>query len=157
MLCRTLYASWVFPAVIFCMSKFENTKWNNKTLLSRFPFCLQLLMNYTPLGWCEQEYRRYKAHFEALPRAPCSLCLFALKVESHSYWPSVWNRCFSFWNRSCFTFSHQNSRLFHLRQQSEAICGWDRLTGYCKFLLFRLSLVWSFSVLFFELLKAIPL
>ena len=30
-------------------------------------------MNYTPLTWYEQEYLIYKAHFEALPRAPCSL------------------------------------------------------------------------------------
>jgi len=30
-------------------------------------------MNYTPLTWYEQEYLRYKAHFETLPRAPCSL------------------------------------------------------------------------------------
>jgi len=71
-------------------------------------------MNYTPLARCEQEYRRYKAHFEALPRAPCSVCLFALKVESQSYWTSVWNRCLSFWNRRCFNFSHQHSRFFHL-------------------------------------------
>jgi hypothetical protein len=30
-------------------------------------------MNYKPLTWYEQEYLIYKAHFEALPRAPCSL------------------------------------------------------------------------------------
>jgi len=44
-------------------------------------------MNYTPLNWCEQEYLKYKAHFEVLPRAPCSLRLFALKVKSHKILP----------------------------------------------------------------------
>ena len=39
-------------------------------------------MNYAPLGWYEQEYLRCKSHFEALPRAPWSLRLFALKVSS---------------------------------------------------------------------------
>jgi hypothetical protein len=34
---------------------FENTKQTNKTLLSRFPVCLELRMNYTPLRWYEQE------------------------------------------------------------------------------------------------------
>ena len=42
-------------------------------------------MNYAPLTWYEQEYLTYKAHFEALPRTPCSLCLFALKVLSPRY------------------------------------------------------------------------
>jgi len=37
-------------------------------------------MNYAPLTWYKQEYLRCKAHYEALPRAPCSLRLFALKV-----------------------------------------------------------------------------
>jgi len=37
-------------------------------------------MNYAPLTWYEQKYLRYKAHFDALPRTPCSLHLFALKV-----------------------------------------------------------------------------
>jgi hypothetical protein len=37
-------------------------------------------MNYAPLTWYEQEYLTYKTHFEALPIAPCSLRLFALKV-----------------------------------------------------------------------------
>jgi len=37
-------------------------------------------MNYAPLTWYEQEYMRYKAHFEALPKAPCSLRPYALKV-----------------------------------------------------------------------------
>jgi len=37
-------------------------------------------MNCTPLSWYEQEYLSYKAHFEALPRAPYSLRLFALEV-----------------------------------------------------------------------------
>jgi hypothetical protein len=37
-------------------------------------------MNYTPLTWYEQEYLRYKAHFEALISIPCSLRLSALKV-----------------------------------------------------------------------------
>jgi hypothetical protein len=37
-------------------------------------------MNYAPLTWYEQEYLTYKAHFEALLRAPRSLRLFALKV-----------------------------------------------------------------------------
>jgi hypothetical protein len=36
-----------------------------------------------------QEYLRCKAHFEAFPRAPCSLCLFALEVWSQRYWLSV--------------------------------------------------------------------
>ena len=39
-------------------------------------------MNYAPLTWYEQEYLRCKANFEALPRAPWSLRLFALKVLS---------------------------------------------------------------------------
>jgi len=39
-------------------------------------------MNYAPLTWYEQEYLRYKAHFEALPIAQCSLRLFALEVWS---------------------------------------------------------------------------
>jgi len=42
-------------------------------------------MNSAPLTWYEQEYLRYKAHFEVLPRAPCSLRLFALKVWSPRY------------------------------------------------------------------------
>jgi hypothetical protein len=46
-------------------------------------------MNYAPLTWYKQEYLRYKAHFEALPRAPCSLRLFALKVLSLRYCLSV--------------------------------------------------------------------
>ena len=37
-------------------------------------------MNYEPLTWYEQEYLRFKAHFEALPRAPFSLRLVSLKV-----------------------------------------------------------------------------
>jgi len=37
-------------------------------------------MNYAPLTWYEQEYLRYKAHFEALPIAPFSLRLVSLKV-----------------------------------------------------------------------------
>jgi len=41
----------------------------------------QLWMNYKPLTWYEQEYLRFKAHFEALSTARCSLHLFALKVE----------------------------------------------------------------------------
>jgi hypothetical protein len=57
-----------------------------------FPVCLELRMYYVPLTWCEQELLKYKAHFEALPRAPCSLRLFALKVISQRYsrrfyWP----------------------------------------------------------------------
>ena len=44
-------------------------------------------MNYTPLTWYEQEYLRYKAHFEVLSRAPCSLRLFALKVKSQKILP----------------------------------------------------------------------
>jgi hypothetical protein len=39
-------------------------------------------MNYEPLTWYEQEYLRYKAHFDALPREPCSLRLFTLKFLS---------------------------------------------------------------------------
>ena len=53
----------------------ENTKQTNKTLLSHFPVCLELRMNYTPLTWYEQEYLRCNAHFEVLPRAPFSLRL----------------------------------------------------------------------------------
>jgi hypothetical protein len=57
----------------------ENIKQTNKTLLSHFLVCLELRMNYALLTWYEQEYLRYKAHFEALPRAPCSLRLVSLK------------------------------------------------------------------------------
>jgi hypothetical protein len=39
-------------------------------------------MNYAPLTWYEQECLSSKAHFEALPRARCSLRLFRLKVWS---------------------------------------------------------------------------
>jgi len=46
-------------------------------------------MNYAPLTWYEQEYLRYKAHFEALPIAPCSLRLVSLKVLSQRYSLSV--------------------------------------------------------------------
>jgi len=67
----------------------ENTKQTNKTLLSHFPVCLELRMNYTPLTWYEQEHLRYKTHFEALPRAPFSLHLFELKVLSQRYCLSV--------------------------------------------------------------------
>jgi hypothetical protein len=46
-------------------------------------------MNYAPLTWYEQEYLTYKAHFEALPIAPCSLHLESLKVLSQRYCLSV--------------------------------------------------------------------
>jgi len=46
-------------------------------------------MNYAPLTWYEQEYLTCKAHFEALPRAPCSLRLVSLKVYSQRYCLSV--------------------------------------------------------------------
>jgi len=46
-------------------------------------------MNYAPLTWYKQEYLRYKAYFETLPTAPCSLSLFALKVWSPRYCLSV--------------------------------------------------------------------
>jgi hypothetical protein len=46
-------------------------------------------MNYVPLTWYEQEYLRCKAHFEALPIAPCSLLLVSLKVSSQIYCLSV--------------------------------------------------------------------
>ena len=67
------------------LHKLENTEETHKILLNHFPFCLELWMNYAPLTWYEQEYLRYKAHFEALPRAPCSLRLLALKVGSQRY------------------------------------------------------------------------
>jgi hypothetical protein len=54
-------------------------------LLNHFPVCLELRLNYTPLTWYEQEFRRCKAHFETLPRATCFLRLFALKVGSQRY------------------------------------------------------------------------
>jgi len=46
-------------------------------------------MNYAPLTWYEQEYLRYKAHFEALPRAQFSLLPVSLKVWSQRYCMSV--------------------------------------------------------------------
>jgi hypothetical protein len=57
-------------------------KTQNKPIkyLSVISYCLELRMNYAPLTWYEQEYQRYKAHFEALPIAPCSLLLFSLNV-----------------------------------------------------------------------------
>jgi hypothetical protein len=39
-------------------------------------------MNYAPLTWYEQEYLRSRAHFEALPIAPCSLRKGDVRVES---------------------------------------------------------------------------
>lgn len=47
-----------------------------------FSFCPELWINCTPLIWYEQKYLKYKAHFEALLRTPCSLRLSALKVMS---------------------------------------------------------------------------
>jgi len=46
-------------------------------------------MNYAPLTWYEQECLRCKAHFEALPIAPCSLRPVSLKVWSQRYCLSV--------------------------------------------------------------------
>jgi len=46
-------------------------------------------MNFVPLIWYEQEYLRYEAHFEVLPRTLSSLRLFALKVGSQRYCLSV--------------------------------------------------------------------
>jgi hypothetical protein len=62
------------------LHKFGKYKKTNKILLNHFPFCLELWMNYISLTCYEHEYLRCELHFEALPRAPCSLCLFALKV-----------------------------------------------------------------------------
>ena len=42
-------------------------------------------MNCTSLAWYEQEYLRYKAHFDALPKALRFLRLFAMKVVSQRY------------------------------------------------------------------------
>jgi len=58
------------------LPKFEKHKTTNKTLLSHFPFSLELWMYHAPLAWYKQESLGHKAHFEALPRALWFLCLF---------------------------------------------------------------------------------
>jgi hypothetical protein len=57
---------------IYRLHKFGNYKINQA-----FPFCLELQMNYALLTWYEQEYLKYKAHSEAMPRVPCSMRSFA--------------------------------------------------------------------------------
>jgi len=52
-------------------------------------------MNSAPLTWYEQEYLRCKAHFEALPIAPCSLRLVSLKVWSQKSPVGHTGRCTS--------------------------------------------------------------
>jgi hypothetical protein len=67
------------------LHKFGKYEINYYNTFQTFSFCLELWMNYAPLTWYEQEYLRCKAHFEALPIAPCSLRLFALNVWSQRY------------------------------------------------------------------------
>jgi hypothetical protein len=72
----------------------ENTKQLTKASQS-ISSSSELWMYHTPLTWYEREYLSYKIHFEALPRAPCPLRLFASKVKTPRYLVSPTGRYMS--------------------------------------------------------------